>query len=668
MKEKTEQMKEKTGLSSDRSKVKALCPPNGPCMDQAWLSTDRSKIKGLTLKYRELLLPVVLGLLIVLGATGLVSEVFGIYIFTLAAVVGGIPIIIGAIKGLLRKNLNVGVLISIALIASLLIGEYFAGALVVFIMHVGELLENITVAKTGNAIRKLMDLKPKTARVRRADGEVVVPIEEVKLGDRVLVKPGERIPVDGTVLSGQAAVNQASLTGESIPVEVSIGDEVFEGTLTELGILEIETTKVGHETTLAHIIKLVEEAQADKAPAQRVADRFAKYFTPIILAIALATYFGTRDVVTAITVLIVACPCALVLATPTAVIAAIGNAARRGILIKGGRSLEAAGRVNAVVVDKTGTLTYGNPQVTEIRSFTEKTQADVLMRAAIAEKFSEHPLAKAIMSKAQELGLKVPDPSNFQVILGRGVVAHASEQKILLGNRRLLADHHVALSPEEEEYLAQKESSGETCLLLAENKRFLGVLSVADVLREGTAGAIATLRKAGINKIVMLTGDNSRTAAAIASLAGINDFAADQLPEDKVNTVKRLKEQYKVAVVGDGINDAPALATADLGIAMGVIGSDAAIEVADVALLGDDLVQATQAILLSRKALRVIKANIYAFSLGLNIVGMYLAIYGAVGPVMAALLHNLASLIVVINSTQLIRYRSKIRDVTKTKR
>ncbi|MBT9165703.1 MAG: putative manganese/zinc-exporting P-type ATPase [Chloroflexi bacterium] len=617
---------------------------------------DRSKAKGLSLKYRELLLPVVVGLLIVLGATGLVREVFGLYIFLLAALVGGVPIVFEAVKGLLRKNMNVGVLISVALIASILIGEYFAGALVVFIMHIGELLENITVAKTGNAIRKLMDLKPKTARVRRADGEVVVPIEEVKLGDRVLVKSGERIPVDGVVASGQAAVNQASLTGESIPVEVSVGNEVFEGTLNELGVLEIATTKIGRETTLAHIIKLVEEAQADKAPAQRVADRFAKYFTPIILVIALAVYFATDDVVKAITVLIVACPCALVLATPTAVIAAVGNAARRGILIKGGRSLEAAGRVNAVVVDKTGTLTYGNPQVTDIRSFSEKTQADVLIRAAIAEKFSEHPLAKAIINKAH--GLEVPDPSDFQVILGRGVVAYASEQKLILGNRKLLADHQIVLPQQAEEYLLAKEANGETCLLLAEDDRFLGVISVADVLRKGTSQAIATLREAGVKKIVMLTGDNPRTAAAIASLAGIDDFAADQLPEDKVNTVKRLKQQYKVAVIGDGINDAPALATADVGIAMGVIGSDAAIEAADIALLGDNLVQAAQAILLSRKALRVIKANIYAFSLGLNIVGMYLAIYGMVGPVEAALLHNLAAFVVVLNSARLIRYKS----------
>jgi len=619
---------------------------------------EGSRIKGINLRYREFLLPSGVGVLLALGAAGLVREVFGIDNFIPAALVGGIPIIFGAVRGLLRKDMNVGVLISIALIASIIIEEWFAGALVVFIMHVGELLENITVAKASNAIRKLMDLKPKTARIRCPDGEVVVPIEEVNLGDRVLVKPGERIPVDGVVASGQGAVNQASLTGESIPVEVGTGDEVFEGTLNELGVLEIATTKIGQETTLAHIIKLVEEAQADKSPAQRVADRFAKYFTPLILGIALITYFVTGDVIRAITVLIVACPCALVLATPTAVVAAIGSAARRGILIKGGRSLEAAGRVNAVVVDKTGTLTYGKPQVTEIRSLSEKTERGVLMRAAIAEKFSEHPLAKAITSKAHELGLKVPDPSDFQVILGRGVVAHASEQMVILGNRKLLADHRIVLPPEAEEYLSLKESNGETCLLLAEDERFLGVISVADVLRKGTSRAIATLREAGMKKIVMLTGDNPRTAAAIASLAGIDDFAADQLPEDKVNTVKRLKQQYKVAVVGDGINDAPALATADVGLAMGVIGSDAAIEAADIALLGDDLAQATQAILLSRRALRVIKLNIYAFSLGLNVVGMYLAASGVMGPVMAAVLHNVASVGVVLNSARLIRYKS----------
>ncbi|MCL0075786.1 cadmium-translocating P-type ATPase [Dehalococcoidia bacterium] len=618
---------------------------------------EGSRIKGINLRYREFLLPGSVGLLIVLGATGLVREVFGLDLVLLAALVGGVPIVLGTVKGLLRKDMNVGLLISIALIASLLVEEYIAGAIVVFIMLVGELLENITVAKTGSAIRKLMDLKPKTARVRRADGEVVLLVEEVKLGDRVLVKPGESIPVDGVVASGQGAVNQASLTGESIPVEVGPGDEVFEGTLNELGVLEIETTKIGQQTTLAHVIKLVEEAQADKAPAQRVADRFAKYFTPLILGIALITYYLTGDVIKAITVLIVACPCALVLATPTAVIAAIGNAARRGILIKGGRSLEAAGRVNAAVFDKTGTLTYGKPQVTTIRSFSKKTERDVLARAALAEKFSEHPLAKAIIRKAQELAIKVPDPSDFQVILGRGVVARASEQEVILGNRKLLTDRRVKLPPEAEGYLALRESKGETCLLLAEDERFLGVISVADVLREGTRQAITAMRESDVKKIVMLTGDNARTAEAIASLAGISEFAADQLPEDKVNTVRRLKQEYKVVVIGDGINDAPALATADVGVAMGVIGSDTAIEAADIALLADDLAQAAQAIRLSRKALRTITANIFLFSLGLNAVGMYLAIGGFVGPVMAAMLHNVAAVGVVLNSARLIRSR-----------
>jgi heavy metal translocating P-type ATPase len=617
--------------------------------------SDKSRISGISLRYREFLLPGSVGLLMLLSWTGLVPEVFGLDLALLAALLGGFPIVTGAIKGLLRKDMNVGVLISIALVATLIIEEYLAGAIVVFIMLVGELLENITVAKTSSAIRKLLDLKPKTARVRRDDGEVELPIEEVKLGDRVLVKPGERIPVDGVVVSGQAAVNQASLTGESIPVEVTAGDEVYEGTINELGVLEIETTKIGQETTLAHIIKLVEEAQADKAPTQRIADRFAKYFTPLILAIALATYFVTRDVINAITVLIVACPCALVLATPTAVIAAIGNAARRGILIKGGRSLEAAGRVNAIVVDKTGTITYGNPQVTEIRSFSEKTERDILIRAALAEKFSEHPLAKAIIRRAQ--GLKIPDPSNFQVILGQGVVAHASEQRVILGNRKLLADHQITLPQEAEEYIALKESNGETPLLLAEDERFLGVISVADVLREGTRQAIAALRETGVQRMVMLTGDNPRTARAIASLAGIGEFAADQLPQDKVNTVKQLKQGYKVAVIGDGINDAPALAAADVGIAMGVIGTDAAIEAADIALLADDLAQATQAIRLSRKALQTIKINILFFSLGLNVVAMCLAASGLVGPVMGAVLHNVASVMVVLNSARLIRYR-----------
>jgi len=600
-------------------------------------------------------LPIVVGVLILVYATGLARQIAGIDIALIAASIGGLPIVYGAIRGLLRKNLNVGGLVSVAVIATLVVGEYLAGAIVVFIMLLGELLENITVAKTGNAIRRLMDLKPKMARVRRDGREAKLPIEEVVPGDIVLVKPGERIPVDGIVLSGHASVNQSALTGESIPVEITEGSKVYEGTFNELGALEIKTSEAGEGTTLAHIITLVEEAQASKASAQRVADRFAKYFTPAIFVLFGITYLATHDILRAVTVLIVACPCALVLATPTAVIAAIGNAARRGVLVKGGLALESVGRITAVVLDKTGTLTYGNPEVTEVKSFGDASERELVRQAAIAEKFSEHPLARAVLLKAEALELDIPDPSSFEAVPARGVVASASDTKVIVGNREMLASHQVAVPSDAEEYLTEKESAGESCLLLATNGEFMGVVSVSDQIRKEAQKTIAALKRIGVVTTRMLTGDNPRTAQAIASQAGIDDFAAEQLPQDKVEMVKKLKKQHRVAVVGDGINDAPALAAADVGIAMGIIGSDAAIEAADIALLSDNLEQIPYVIQLGGKMIRTIRLNIFAFALAFNLLAMGLAGMGLVGPVMGAVLHNVGSVFVVVNSALLIR-------------
>lgn len=618
-------------------------------------TTERPRQGGLNLRIREIALPVVVGVLMLVYATDLVRQILGVDIALIAASIGGLPIVYGAIRGLFRRNLNVGGLVSIALISTLVVGEYLAGAIVVFIMLVGELLENITVAKTGNAIRRLMDLKPKTARVRRDGEDIVLPIEDVVLGDIVLVKPGECIPVDGTVLSGQASVNQSALTGESIPVEIAAGSRVYEGTFNEAGALEIETSETGEGTTLAHIIVLVKEAQASKPPAQRVADRFAKYFTPAILVLFGVTYLATHEILRAVTVLVVACPCALVLATPTAVIAAIGNAARRGILVKGGLALESAGRVNAVVLDKTGTLTYGKPEVTEVKAFGDASENEVVRRAAIAEKFSEHPLAQAILRKAEALELDIPDPSGFDVVPGRGVAARAGETSIILGNRELLASHHVDVPPDGEEYLVERESAGASCLLLAVNGQFAGIISVSDRIRKEARQAVGALKHVGVVTTRMLTGDNPRTARAIASQAGVDDFAAEQLPQDKVETVTRLRREHRVAFVGDGINDAPALAAADVGIAMGTIGSDTAIEAADIALLSDNLEQIPYVIRLGGKMLRTIRLNILGFAVGFNLLAIALAGVGLVGPVMGAVLHNVGSVFVAANSALLIR-------------
>lgn len=606
---------------------------------------------------RELWLPAVVGGLMLIYATGWVRTILSINAALIAACIGGVPIVIGAIRGLFQKNLNVGGLVSIALIATLIVGEYLAGAIVVFIMQIGELLENLTVARTGNAIRKLMDLKPKTARVRSNGEEAIVPIEAVTPGDRVLVKPGERIPVDGVVLSGQASVNQAALTGESVPIEATDGTAVYEGTVIELGALEIETTQAGEGTTLANIIRLVEQAQAEKPPTQRVADRFAKWFTPAILVLCGITYGITQDVIRAVTMLVVACPCALVLATPTAVIASIGNAARQGILVKGGLALEAAARVKAVVLDKTGTLTRGQPEIVAIQCFGSHSEADVVRFAAIAEKFSEHPLAQAVVRHASHLEIDVPDPSTFDVIPGRGVVASVADTTLVLGNREHLADHNVDLSDDARAYVSTREAQGESCLLLAVGGELAGVLSVADQMRPGAADVISELKQFGIEKTLMLTGDNPSTAHVIASRAGIDEFSAEQLPQDKAETVKGLRKERSVAVVGDGINDAPALAAADVGIAMGAIGSDVAIEAADIALLGDSLEQIPTILRLGSRMVRTIKLNIFGFAVGFNLVAMLVAGLGLVGPVMGAVLHNVGSVFVVANSALLLRRR-----------
>jgi len=624
---------------------------SGTCLEDA----TRQHEKGLNLSIRALALPIIIAVLMLLYAIGLVRQVLGVNTMLIAASIGGLPIVYGAMRGLLRKDFNVGGLVSVAVIATLVVGEYLAGAIVVFIMLFGELLENMTVAKTGNAIRRLMDLKPKTARVRRDGREVELPIEQVAPGDIVLVKPGERIPVDGVVLSGQASVDQSALTGESIPVEISKGSDVYEGTFNQLGGLEIKTSKTGEATTLAHIITLVKDAQGSKAPVQRVADKFAKYFTPGIIVVCAITYFVTHDILRAVTVLIIACPCALVLATPTAVIASIGNAARRGILVKGGLALEAAGRVKAIVFDKTGTLTRGKPEVSEVKSFGELDEHEVVRQAATAEKFSEHPLAQAVLRKAEVLGLDVPDPTNFEAVPGHGVVASLGDTKLVLGNRKLLASHQVKFSSVDEAYVTGKESAGESCLLLATNGEYSGAICVADVIRKETRETIASLKQMGI-VTHMLTGDNPRTAQAIASQAGIDNFAAEQLPQDKVAAVLKLKQQHSVAVVGDGINDAPALAAADVGIAMGSIGSDAAIEAADIALLRDNVEQIPYVIKLGDKMIRTIRMNIYAFALVFNIIAMFFGAMGWVGPVMGAVLHNVGSVFVVGNSALLIRY------------
>ena len=597
---------------------------------------------------------ITLGLSWIVGWTGLGHTRIPMAFAVVSLIIGGYPILKSAIKALLIPDLNVDTLVSIAAIAATSVGAYQEAATVIFIMLLGEFLEYLTVGKARKAIASLIQLSPKTAWVRREDREVQVPIEEVKAKEVVIVKPGERIPVDGKIISGCSSINQSMLTGESIPVDKGMGDRVYCGTINESGSCEIETTQVAEDTKLAQIKRLILEAQAEKSPTQRIMDRFARYFIPAILLIALATFLITGEPIRAITILIVACPCALVLGTPTAVVAAIGNAARQGILIKGGEYLEQMGRLKTLLMDKTGTLTHGKPKVVEMKAFNGVDAKEVLYWAAIAEKRSEHPLARAITEKADEIGLTIPHPEVFENFRGKGVKAKRDSRTIIVGRAEWLAGEGIEIPDSVKELLKTKESEGMTSLLVSLDGRLLGTVSISDTLRERAKATIDKIRGEGVSEIWMLTGDSEQVANRIGNELGIR-YEARLLPEDKVRRVKEWKRKGQVvAMVGDGVNDAPALAAADIGIAMGAVGTDVAIETADIALMTDELEKIPTVIRLSRKALRVIKENL-VFALVFNTAMVILSAQGWVTMILGAIVHQASSLLVILNSMRLLR-------------
>ena len=569
-------------------------------------------------------------------------------------ILGGYPVVKSAVKTLLIPDLNVDTLVSIAAIAAAAVGAYREAATVIFIMLLGEFLEGVTVGKTRKAIASLIQLSPKTAWVRRASKEVEIPIEDVKPKEVVIVRPGERIPVDGKIIAGCGSVNQSTLTGESIPVEKDVGDKVYCGTFNESGSCEVEATQVAEDTKLAQIKRLILEAQAEKSPTQRVMDRFSRYFIPAIILVAFATFLVTGEIIRAITILIVACPCALVLGTPTAVVAAIGNAARQGILIKGGEYLEQMGRLKTLLLDKTGTLTHGRPRVIETTALDGMDEKEVLYWAAIAEKRSEHPLARAVTEKAEALGLSVPHPQSFENFRGRGVKAQWNSKTIIVGSSEMMKGEGVEIPEPVRALLESKQSEGMTSLLIAADRRLLGIISIADTLREGAKEAIEQIRGQGVSEIWMLTGDSALAADRIGRELGIR-YEARLLPEDKVTSVKEWKRKGRVvAMIGDGVNDAPALAAADIGIAMGAVGTDVAIETADIALMTDDLEKIPAVVRLSRKALRVIKENL-VFALIFNTLMVILSAQGWVTMILGAVLHQASSLLVILSSMRLLR-------------
>lgn len=573
----------------------------------------------------------------------------------IATILIGRNIISGALKGLLRKKFNVDELISLAILGAFLTGEYIVAAEVAFIVTMGAFLEDRVSDKSRRAIEQLFKLAPCKARLRLGKEDILVPIEEIKSGDPVLVKPGEEFPVDGVVTGGLSSVNEASLTGESKPVDKSPGDMVLAGTLNLDGALEVKTLKVGGSSALGRMIELTRKALREKTPLIRLVDRFASWFTPAVLLFTLMVYLLTKDVMRAVAVLVVACPCSLVLATPTALTASLGKAARLGVLLKGGAYLEKAAEVDTVVLDKTGTLTIGEPQIKNVLVLNSASKEELLFMASVAEKFSEHHLGKAILKEARKIGKPIPDPEEVKVVPGKGIVARYNGTSITLEKTSFLKDGEYKSVEEALNLAGQEEKDGRTTFFVAWDGEVKGLISLEDILREETLISMAMLKRL-TDKIVLLSGDNYNSTATMAVQTGITDFKANLLPEDKVLTLRELKREGRVvAAVGDGINDAPLLAWADVGIAMGNSGSHITLEAASVVLLRDDIGKIPVFLKLARQTRGIIRQNLLIFGVLYNLLAFAGASLGYLSPLWGAIIHNLGAVAVILNSSRLSR-------------
>ncbi|TXT46626.1 MAG: Cd2+/Zn2+-exporting ATPase [Spirochaetes bacterium] len=573
------------------------------------------------------------------------------------AAVAGFPIFKKAFGALRYKVVGIDALVTIAVIGAIAIGEFWEAAAVTYLFSLGDYLESRTIEKTRSSIKALLDLAPDKVRVRRGGQDLEIGPEAVLVGDVVVVKPGEKIGVDGIVLEGSGYVNQATISGESLPVHRAEGGEVFSGTILESGYLLVEAKRVGEDTTFARILHMVEEAQDRKAKTQKFLESFSRWYTPAIVAASALLFAFSRDIELALTLLVIACPGALVISAPVAIVAGIGNGAKRGFLVKGGDIMEKLGSIKAIAFDKTGTLTAGAPEVRQVRSFAG-AEDEALKIAAAGEGYSEHPLAKAILAEAASRGMAA-EPAAAEIIPGRGVAFAYGGKDCLVGSRSLLADKGIALSADQESEVAREESRGRTVVLVVAGGAVLGFIAIADAARPEAAAEILALRKLGIRRIVMLTGDNPRAAQAVAQELGIDEVRAGLLPQGKVEALESLKAAYgRVAMVGDGVNDAPALAAADLGIAMGGAGSDVAMETADVVLVSADLSRLSYGLGLSRATVRVMKQNIY-FALG--VAGLLLAgvLVKAVNLSFGMLVHEASVLLVILNAVRLLKYGHK---------
>ena len=606
---------------------------------------------------------------LVISGIAIICSLAGISPFSfdmawVAIILCGIPIILEAVIGLVTEfDIKADVLVSLALIASVCIGEDFAAGEVAFIMQLGGLLEELTVARARAGIEKLVHLTPQTARVIKDGKETVIPAEKVQVGDILRVLPGEGVPVDGVIISGQTSVNQAVMTGESLPVDKTVGDEVSSGTVNQFGAFEMEASKVGADSSIQRMIKLVQSADAGKAKIVGIADSWATWIVVIALSAAALTWLISGEIIRAVTILVVFCPCALVLATPTAIMAAIGNATKHGFLVREGDALERLSKVKVLAFDKTGTLTYGTLKVVAAISNNKNyNNNDIYRLTASAEQLSEHPLGKAIVSCCKKEGATLSGVEDFRMIPGRGVCAVVDEKKILAGNTELLQEYGAEITSDtgmKDVDLADKYINlGCTVTYVAINNEYAGFIALSDTLREESAGMIDSLSSLGVQS-VLLTGDHENAAKTIASQLHIREVRANCLPEDKLKYIDGYQQENKmVCMIGDGINDAPALKRAEVGIAMGGVGSDIAVDAADIALVDDEVKELPHLIALSKRMMTTIKLNM-TFSMTLNFIAIVLAITGILNPIVGALVHNAGSVLVITNSAFLLKWKKK---------
>ena len=567
-------------------------------------------------------------------------------------VISGIPLLYLAVWRIIHNpgisKISSALLICIAMFAAIAIGDLFAAGEVVFIMAIGALLEEATTNRAKKGLKKLISLAPTKGRRLKDGKEEMIPAEEIRQGDLLRILPGETIPVDGTILSGETSVDQSIMTGESLPIDKSVGEEVFCGTINRFGSIDISATKVGENSSLQKLIRMVQDAENKQAPMQRIADRAASWLVPVALLIAVLAYVFSGNIVTAVTVLVVFCPCALVLATPTAIMAAIGQATKHGVIIKSGEALEKMGKVDIIAFDKTGTLTYGRLDVSDIISFDENvSERELLALAASAEARSEHPLGKAIVAYAAAEGVTLTEAEDFKMTAGKGILAEVSGRRLICGNEKFLVENEASIGQKVQSALERLRTQGKASILVADGRKCIGVIALADVLRPEAKDMVSRLADMD-TRTVLLTGDHQKTADYFAKQVGISGVRAELLPEEKVQNIEKLqKENHTVCMIGDGVNDAPALKTADVSVAMGSMGSDIAVDAAEVALMSDDISKIPYLKRLSNATVRTIKASI-TLSMCINFVAIVLSLMEVLTPTTGALVHNAGSCFVVL--------------------